>query len=290
MKEIPAEIQEKVDALQQLLSSSDAVLVGAGAGLSAAAGLSYFDPVWFRQYQQEMAARGYHFAYELVGMRDDEWTPGRKWAYWATHIHYVREVFPPAELYRLLLGLLEGKDWFIVTSNCDRQFYRNGFDMQRVFEYQGNYDNAGCSVHCTRRTWDNHEQLHTVLEHIDHDTFECSDDALPRCPYCGALADICFRGSDWRSNAQRYAEFYETRKDRRLLLLELGVGYNTPGVIRLPFESVAEANSNVTLVRVNTDYAEIRGRTGHPELPAALAGRALSIPWDVGSVLRALHA
>ena len=161
--------------LLSYMDSADKILVGAGAGLSAAAGLSYMDREVFKKYFPDMVRLGYHYEYELVGMRDDEWTPGRKWAYWATHINYVRNIFPPAELYKKLLEILNGRDFFVVTSNCDRQFMRNGFPMERLFEFQGNYDNMGCSVPCTEKTWDNAKYLQHILKHINHETFECSE-------------------------------------------------------------------------------------------------------------------
>ena len=129
-----------IGLLRNELEHADRILVGAGAGLSASAGLSYLDEAVFREHFPEMYALGYRCQYELVGMKDEEWSVGRKWAYWATHIHYVREVLPPLPLYAELKSLLEGKDFFVVTSNADRQFMRAGFPMERVFEYQGNYD------------------------------------------------------------------------------------------------------------------------------------------------------
>ncbi|MBR2737798.1 MAG: hypothetical protein IKD88_03715 [Lachnospiraceae bacterium] len=284
------EADRGIRILKERLDACDAVLVGAGAGLSAAAGLSYFDGEAFRKYYPDMYRLGWHYPYELVGRRDDEWTRGRKWAYWATHIHYVREIFPAAELYRKLLRVLEGHDWFVVTSNCDRQFFRNGFPMERVFEYQGNYDNMGCSAHCTTHTWNDHDALQRVLANIDHETFECREEGIPKCPYCGADAEICFRGEDWQQNADRYVRFLEQARDRKLLLIEIGVGYNTPGVIRWPFENIAAEFPYAFLVRVNTGYVQYPDRTGFPQVPRSLEGKAAAIDMDAAAVIEALEA
>ena len=282
-------LDRQIEILMERLLSADKVLVGAGAGLSAAAGLSYMDQEIFKKYYPDMYRHGYRCEYELVGMRDEEWTRGRKWAYWATHINYVRNIFPPAQLYKQLLKILQGRDWFVVTSNCDRQFYRNDFPMERVFEYQGNYDNMGCINHCTKQTWDNHQALQKVLENIDHDSFECSQEAIPKCPYCGADADICFRGSDWRENSQRYIDFVNAAENKKLLLIELGVGFNTPGVIRWPFERITYAFKDAFLIRVNTGYTQYPERTAHPEIPKEIADKSMSIFSDAKTVIQALY-
>lgn len=289
MEKLPFDIEKKAEELLSCIRSSDKILVGAGAGLSAAAGLSYMDGEVFKKYFPEMAARGYRFQYELVGMRDDEWTSGRKWAYWATHINYVRNIFPPSPLYKKLLEILSPYDYFVVTSNCDRQFMRTGFPMDRVFEFQGNYDNMGCSAGCTRQTWDNREYLQNILKHINHDTFECSDDALPRCPYCGELGEICFRGSDYRENRDRYVKFVEGAENGSLCLIELGVGFNTPGVIRWPFEKLTYYLDGARLFRVNTGYKQFPDTTGHPEMPQEIQGKSVSIDFDAAKIIEYLY-
>ncbi len=273
--------------LRNELEHADRILIGAGAGLSASAGLSYLDEAVFREHFPEMYALGYRCQYELVGMKDEEWSVGRKWAYWATHIHYVREVLPPLPLYAELKSLLEGKDFFVVTSNADRQFMRSDFPMERVFEYQGNYDVLACSKRCCKHTWDSLPALRKVLEYIDHDTFECREEGLPRCPYCGELAEIAFRPENYDEGFQRYADFVNSSAEMRLCILELGVGFNTPGVIRWPFEKFTRLIPGAKLFRVNRGYADIQ-HPGYPKVPKDLADRAFSLPLDAGEVIRAL--
>ena len=276
-----------IGLLRNELEHSDRILVGAGAGLSASAGLSYLDEAVFREHFPEMYALGYRCQYELVGMKDEEWSVGRKWAYWATHIHYVREVLPPLPLYAELKSLLEGKDFFVVTSNADRQFMRSDFPMERVFEYQGNYDVLACSKRCCKHTWESLPALRKVLEYIDHDTFECREEGLPRCPYCGELAEIAFRPENYDEGFQRYADFVNSSAEMRLCIIELGVGFNTPGVIRWPFEKFTRLIPGAKLFRVNRGYADIQ-HPGYPKVPKDLAGRAFSLPLDAGDVIRAL--
>lgn len=275
----------QIERLHEALRSADKILVGAGAGLSASAGLSYLDSGVFEKYYPDLWREGYRCQYELVGMRDDEWTLGRKWAYWATHVNYVRYIFPSAALYHRLKRLLEGRDYFVVTSNADRQFVRAGFPSERLFEYQGNYDNMGCSARCTKHTWLNKPYLDKVLEHINHETFECSDEAIPRCPYCGKPAEMCFRPENYAEGRDRYIEFVQSAADCRLCIIELGVGFNTPAVIRWPFERITYQYPQSLLFRVNRGYKERRGDRGDTQLPTELYDRASAIGMDAGEVI-----
>ena len=278
-----------LELLRQELREADRVLVGAGAGLSASAGLSYLDEAVFKEYFPDMYRLGYRCQYELVGMKDEEWSVGRKWAYWATHIQYVREILPPLPLYAELKALLEGRDYFVVTSNADRQFYRAGFPMERVFEYQGSYDVMGCSKRCCKHTWESLPSLREALKYIDHETFECREEGLPRCPYCGELAELCFRPENYEEGFHRYADFVNSSIELRLCILELGVGFNTPGVIRWPFEKFTRAIPGAKLFRVNRGYMDI-DHPGYPKVPKDMPDRAFPLAWDAGDVIRALSA
>ncbi|NLV31516.1 MAG: NAD-dependent protein deacetylase of SIR2 family [Acidobacteria bacterium] len=284
-------LAEAVDALGEWLENSDRVLVGAGAGLSAAAGLSYLDEDLFRRFQPEMAARGYHYPYQLFEREKEGWPEAREWAYLVRHIHFVRHVFPPAELYRKLLALLAGRDFFVVTSNCDRQLLRTGFPMERVFEAQGSYDRLRCTAGCTRETWAVEPVIDRLLPLIDPETFTISDEsAIPRCPSCGASLATAFRSFDgYREERGRYEEWIEGTAGGRLCILELGVGFNTPGVIRWPFERLAHLHGRAHLFRVNREYREWPGHGGFAMVPAELAGRATPMPWDAGEVIERLH-
>lgn len=279
---------KNIELLRKELKEADRVLLGAGAGLSAAAGLSYLDAEVFQREYPEMFRLGYRCQYELVGMKDEDWTVGRKWAYWAKHIHYVREKLPPLPLYGELKALLEGKDFFVVTSNCDRQFLRAGFPMERVFEYQGSYDNLGCSRHCTDETWESLPALNEVLKHVDSETFECREEGLPRCPRCGAMAELVFRPQNYEEGFERYADFVNSSAGMRLCIIEIGVGFNTPGVIRWPFERFTRLIPGAKLFRVNKGYNDLRTHPGYPEVPEELEGRAFSIPLDAAELIHTL--
>ncbi|NLM46759.1 MAG: Sir2 silent information regulator family NAD-dependent deacetylase [Firmicutes bacterium] len=278
-----------LEKLNHWLQTADKILIGAGAGLTAAAGLSYLDEELFKQFQPEMAARGYRYPYELF--QHEEWPQAREWAYLVRHVHFVRYVFPPSELYKKLLSIVEGKDFFVITSNCDRQFLRTGFPMDRVFEAQGSYDRVRCMAGCTRETWEIKPYIDKLLPLIDPETFMIADEnAIPRCPYCGAPLNLAFRAFEgYKKERQRYYDFVESTAGKKLCLLELGVGFNTPVVIRWPFERLTYYHSNAHLFRVNKEYKEWPGHGGYPMVPDAIKHAATEMPYDAADVIEHLY-
>lgn len=284
--------EHDIDTLFSWLQASDKILLGAGAGLSAAAGLSYLDEELFKQFQPEMWAMGYKYPYELFQHENDGWSQAREWAYLVRHVNFVRHVFPPAELYKKLLRLVNTKDYFAVTSNCDRQFMRTGFSMDRVFEAQGSYDRVRCTANCTRETWEMKPLIHKLLPLIDPETFTISDEsAVPYCPYCGAPLYTAFRGFEgYKAEQERYIDWLESTNGKKLCILELGVGFNTPVVIRWPFERLTFAHDDAHLFRVNQEYREWPGHGGYSAVPAELGSKATPLPYDASTVIDALTA
>lgn len=287
-----AGFNESVHELKRWIEDSDMILIGAGAGLSAAAGLSYLDEKLFNQFQPEMAAMGYKYPYELFQHENDGWSQSREWAYLIRHINFVRYVFPAAQLYKKLLKIVENKDYFAVTSNCDRQFMRTGFSMDRVFEAQGSYDRLRCTARCTRQTWEIKPYIDKLLPLIDSETFEISDEsAVPCCPNCGAPIYTAFRAFEgYEKEEERYVDWLERTDGKKLCVLELGVGFNTPGVIRWPFERLTYAHDSAHLFRVNREYREWPGQGGYPMVPEQLGSNATSMPYNAGDVIDWLYA
>lgn len=282
--------EEAVEELRTWLDTSDKILIGVGAGLSAAAGLSYLDEDLFRQFQPEMAAMGFHYPYELFERDKDNWPQAREWAYNMRHINFVRYEFPPAALYKKLLKLVEGKDYFAVTSNADRQLMRTGFDMDRVFEAQGSYDRLRCTGKCTRETWEIKPLIDRLLPLIDPETFTIPESEVPYCPYCGAPLATAFRAFEgYKEEEARYIDWLESTGGTKLCILELGVGFNTPGVIRWPFERLAYLHDNAHLFRVNKEYREWPGHGGYPMVPEELEGKATPMPYDAKEVIERLY-
>lgn len=286
-KETASDFIRSVAKLKDWLETSDKILIGAGAGLSAAAGLSYLDEELFKQFQPEMAARGYRYPYELFERYKENWLPAREWAYNIRHVNFVRYQFPPSELYKKLLKVVEDKDFFVITSNCDRQFLRTGFPMERVFEAQGSYDKLKCSRSCTKETWEIKPFIDKLLPLIDPETFMISDEsAIPTCPYCGAQLFAAVRDYEgYEEEKNRYIEWVESTIGKKLCILELGVGFNTPVVIRWPFERLTYYHNNAHLFRVNKEYKEWPGHGGFPMVPKELKGKATSMPYEAKNVI-----
>lgn len=283
--------EEAIKELKEWLDTSDKILIGAGAGLSAAAGLNYLDEELFKQFQPEMAAMGYHYPYELFEREKLNWPEAREWAYNARHVNFVRYVFPPAELYKKLLKLVEDKDFFVVTSNCDRQFMRTGFPMERVFEAQGSYDRLRCAEGCTKETFDIKPFIDKLLPLIDSETFMISDEsAIPRCPYCGAPLFAAVRYyEEYLSERERYVDWLMSATEKKLCIIEIGVGFNTPVVIRWPFERLTYSIENAHLFRVNREYDQWPGHGGFPMVPEELGDKATEMPFDAKEVIESLY-
>lgn len=225
----------------------------------------------------------------MISFRD--WTPEQMWAYYAVHIQAVRYATPPLALYQKLLKLLEGKDYFIITSNVDRQFWRSGFPEERLLEAQGTYDWLICTEGCTAEQWDIQPMIEKMLVHIDEAHFAIDSELLPVCPYCGAPLRMAFREHDGYERAlSRYRDWLERSKAGSLCIVEIGVGFNSPGVIRVPFERMTGERENVRFFRITADYPDSEEEIAYPEIPRPIADKSLSINADAGIVIDALLA
>ncbi len=279
---------ETIDAMARAIRLSERVLIGAGAGLSAAAGIDYTDTEAFARVFPKWAERGHHMQYEFVGVH--EWAEPAKWAYWATHLNYVFYQFPPSPLYRKLHDIVRDKDFYVITSNADGLFIKSGFQADRVFQAQGNYERLRCTRSCTAETWDTKPFVDRILDHIDYETLEVADPAvLPACPYCGAPLFVAFRArEEYPRQEADYRRWLEGVLDRKLTVMEIGVGFNTPGVIRWPFERLVHIHPDVTFIRVNADYRNFAD-TARPGIPREIRSKSISVNADAGEIIEALH-
>ncbi len=194
-------IHDLYDALQQC----DYVLIGAGAGLSAAAGISFANEAVFRRDYSALWAQGVHSDYQTFSYKG--WLPGQRWGYLARHIKQVLLDTPALPLYGELKALLEGLNYFVITSNVDHQFIKAGFPTERVFEAQGTYGQLVCSAGCCDEEWDIAPFIARTLPHIADD-LTVAEEWLPHCPRCGAPLRPAFR--DTRAHAEgdrRYHDF-----------------------------------------------------------------------------------
>ncbi|TPQ23971.1 NAD-dependent protein deacetylase of SIR2 family [Streptomyces sporangiiformans] len=281
----PADLPAAAETLRTWLDEADRVLVAAGAGLSAAAGYDYGDIDRFRELFPALYRLGLRSRYLLgVPLPDD-----MMWGYWAVHIDDIRFGSRPNSLYRHLRSLVGDRDHWVMTSNVDALFARNGFEPDRIFTPQGDYGRLQCTVPCTQETWAGKPFLERILAAYDPGTGRVTDPAaLPVCPNCRAAVFPNVRvGPEFVDGAympagDRLARWLgDAPSDAPLLVVEIGAGFNTPGVIRRPMENVVRHTPGARLVRVNPD---------HPEVPAGLGARALSVPFGADRFLHALTA
>lgn len=245
--------------LRHALDRAEYVVIGAGAGLSAAAGLEYCGRRFTDNFGDFIRSYGFTDLYtsSFYPFKTEE----ERWAYWARHILQNRYDEAGTELYRMLLHAVKQKEWFVITTNVDGQFEKAGFDRNRIFAVQGDYAFLQCAKACHNKLYYNE----TLVREMSRNTENCRIPAslVPRCPVCGGAMEVNLRKDDhfvqdahWYESHERYQAFMQKACRRNTLLLELGVGYNTPIIIRFPFERIASQADNITLVRINRDYAE----------------------------------
>lgn len=265
--------------LLEAIKESDAIVVGAGAGLSTAAGLTYGGERFQRYFADFIEARRFTDMYS-AGFYPFE-TSEERWAYWSRHIWYNRYVDAPKDTYEKLLRLLEGKEYFVLTTNVDHRFQLAGFPKERLFYTQGDYGLWQCSVPCHAGTYDNYETVKRMME--EQRDMRAPSELVPRCPRCGAEMSMNLRADNtfvedvgWHDAARRYRNFAEAYCQGKVLYLELGVGMNTPVIIKYPFWQGTLANHQATYACVNY---------GEAHAPVQIRDRSIVINDDIDAVL-----
>jgi NAD-dependent SIR2 family protein deacetylase len=268
----------------EYIRKADHVLIGAGAGLSAAAGIDYGDTQIFAKLFPQLVKKGFRRQYELIGY--NPWSEGEKWAYWATHVNYVRFQFPPSQLYATLLKNITEKDYFIITTNVEAMFHKTGFAADRIYTPQGDYARLQCVKPCTTETWPSKPVIDNILPSIDAETFTVTDlGFIPRCPRCGGRVflnvhlDSGYNAEPYKEQLHRYQSWLQIAANEELLIVELGVGFNSPGVIRWPFERMVQLLPHVQFIRINAKNADV---------PVDIKNKSISIKEDIKDVLLAL--
>ena len=273
-------LQPQTEELRRALEQADAVVVGAGAGLSVSAGLTYSGPRFEARFGDFIAKYGFRDMYTAgfypFGSLEEYW------AYWSRHIYWNRYGQPVGEPYRLLLDLLRDRDYFVITTNVDHCFQRAGFDRGRLFYMQGDYGLWQCSRPCHQRTYDNETAVRRML--AEQRDLRIPSALVPRCPRCGRPMSMNLRCDDtfvqddgWYEARARWGQFLRSRAGRRVLFLELGVGGNTPGIIKSPFWRLVVETPRAVYACVNL---------GEAYAPRELGARALCIDRDIGAVLK----
>lgn len=275
----PEEYRQKIEALKTALEKADALLVGAGAGLSTSAGFTYSGERFEKNFADFHAKYGFSDMY--TGGFYPYTTPEEHWAYWSRYIMINRYADAPKPVYENVRKLVDRKNYFVLTTNVDHCFQKAGFDKARLFYTQGDYGLFQCSEPCHQATYDNEAQVRAMYER--QKDMRIPSDLVPYCPRCGKPMSMNLRSDStfvedagWHTAAQRYADFLTTYKDGRILFLELGVGANTPGIIKYPFQQMTANNPQAIYACINYGEAycfdEIRER-------------AICIDGDIGEVI-----
>ena len=272
----------QTERLKAALQDCDAVVIGAGAGLSTSAGFVYSGER-FQKYFHDFAEK-YHFTDMYSGGFYPYDTPEEHWAYWSRYIWLNRYTPAPKPVYEDLLALVRGKDYFVLTTNVDHQFQKAGFDKQRLFYTQGDYGLFQCGEPCCQKTYDNEETVRQMVEQ-QHD-MRVPSELVPRCPVCGKpmtmnlRCDNTFVEDDgWHAAAERYSEFLRRHENCKTLFLELGTGYNTPVIIKYPFWRMTAQWPDATYACINL---------GEAYAPREIEKKAICINADIGDTLAQL--
>ena len=267
---------------QKLLESADAILIGAGAGLTAAAGISYTDTAKFAEIFPAWVRRGFSMQYQLMGYT--QWSQAEQWGYYAVHLNYVYFQQHSNALYETLREVVGEKPYFVMTSNVDELFHKNGFEPTQIYTPQGSYGRIQCTVPCSEDSvWEMKPYFERMWQALDPTEQVIADpDAIPRCPNCGAAmfinarVDNSFIEKPYRIERERLIAWLEQYGQQAVALLELGAGYSTPVVIRLPMEQLAESLEKSSLIRVNMEHAQVSETLKH---------KSVSVQGDIGAFI-----
>lgn len=274
----------ELERLRSALDAAETVVIGAGAGLSTAAGFTYSGERFRKNFADFEEKYGFHDMYS-GGFYPYE-TPEERWAFWSRNIMLNRYTEPPKPVYGDLLSLVKNKACFVITTNVDHCFQKAGFDKNRLFYTQGDYGLFQCSGPCRAETFDNEESIRRMYER--QRDMKILSELLPKCPHCGKPLTTNLRTDDkfvedegWHKAAERYSDFIRSRKNSRVLYLELGVGYNTPVIIKYPFWQLTAANPKAVYACVNL---------GEATCPQEIAVQSILIDSDIARVLDELKS
>lgn len=272
----------QIERLKAALSSTDAIVIGAGSGLSTSAGFTY-NGERFEKYFSDFYAK-YGFFDMYSGGFYPYGSPEEYWAYWSRYIFINRYMDPPKPVYQDLLHLVENKDYFVLTTNVDHCFQKAGFDRKRLFYTQGDYGLFQCSEPCHQETYNNAAAIRQML--AAEKNMRVPRELVPRCPVCGRPMTMNLRCDDtfvqdegWYRASERYADFLRRHKDTNVLFLDLGTGMNTPGIIKYPFWRMTATWENATYACINL---------GEAYAPREIGAKSICIDGDIGSILKQL--
>lgn len=270
----------EINRLKNEIKTADAIVIGAGAGLSTAAGFTY-NGERFEKYFSDFIEK-YNFRDMYSGGFYPFASLEEHWAYWSRYIYINRYMDVDNGVYKRLFELVKDKDYFVLTTNVDHQFQKAGFDKHRLFYTQGDYGLFQCSEPCCQETYDNEECVKDMLEF--QEDMRVPTELIPRCPKCGKPMTMNLRSDNtfvqdkgWYRAAKRYEEFLRRHENLHILFLELGVGYNTPAIIKYPFWQMTVKNPKAVYTCINS---------GEAFCPELLKRQAVCINKNINEILK----
>lgn len=274
---------EQIDRLKNEIENAEAIIIGAGAGVSASAGFAY-DGERFEKHFADFRQK-----YGITDMYSGGFYPYNSleeyWTWWSRHIWVNRYDIAAGKPYMDLLNIVEDKDYFVLTTNVDHQFQLAGFDKKRLFYTQGDYGLWQCSKACHDKTYDNEETVRKMVS--EQRGLKIPSELIPKCPVCGAPMTMNLRCDNsfvqdegWYAAANRYQDFIRRHKGMHILFLELGVGANTPAIIKYPFWQMTAQNRHAVYACINY---------GEAITPKEIKEQSICINKDIGAVLENLE-
>ena len=253
------EYEQKIKKLKKILNEAEAVIIGAGSGLSTSAGMLYSGEPFDKNFGDFIKKYNFKDLYtaSFHNFEDEQ----EYWAFWCRLIHLERYTMPtPKPVYENLYKLIKDKNYFVITSNVDHFFQRTGFDKQKLFYTQGDYGLLQCLKPCHKKNYDNKDIIEKMYK--DEKDMKVSKELIPKCPKCNGKMIPNLRGSDnfvedegWHAAAERYETFLNKNKNGKILFLDLGSGMNTPGIFKYPFMKMTYLHKNATYVPINLGEA-----------------------------------
>ena len=272
---------DEIKRLKKAIEEADAIVIGAGAGLSTSAGFVYNGERFEKHFSDFGKKYGFKDMYS-GGFYPYE-TPEEMWAFWSRNIYVNRYLDPPKPVYENLFSLVKDKDYFVITTNVDHCFQKAGFNKKRLFYTQGDYGLFQCSEPCCDETFENEQMVRDMVK--QQKDMKIPTELIPKCPHCGKPLTMNLRSDDkfvedegWHQAAERYENFLRTRNGK-ILFLELGVGYNTPSIIKYPFWQMTAKNPETTYACVNY---------GEAVCPEDIRKQSICIDGDIGQVIEEL--
>lgn len=270
---------KNIEHLKEKIRKTDAIIIGAGAGLSTSAGFTYSGER-FLQYFSDFIEK-YHFKNMYEGGFYPFDSMEEYWAYWSRYIYINRYMDAPKPVYNILFELVKNKDYFVLTTNVDHCFQKADFAKERLFYTQGDYGLFQCRTPCSPYTYENEVQIKRMIE--EQKDMRIPTELIPKCPVCGKPMSMNLRADDtfvedegWHIHAEYYRKFLKEHKNGKILFLELGVGYNTPSIIKYPFWQMTAENKNAEYICINK---------GDASVPMEISERSVTLDADIYDAL-----